>query len=72
MNAKVTNLARPFNVGDTLMVRDDDSGPQQGQKRYQRLTVASWRPGIDVHAVNGRGQSHTVPWHKAEVGLQSR
>lgn len=60
---QVINMARPFNVGDVLTVRPI------GEPAYIKLTVASWRPGIDVHAINGRGQSVTVTWHVAERAL---
>jgi hypothetical protein len=61
---KVINKAQPFNVGDVINVRPI------GQKTTIALTVNSWRPGIDVHARNWRGQSETVAWTVAVTGLK--
>lgn len=62
MKERQINKARPFNVGDIVLYKPI------GARRRERHTIASWRPGIDVHATNWRGQSVNVPWHEAERG----
>lgn len=61
---KVINEAQPFNVGDEIMhLRRDAAGEALG---WTRVRVVSWRPGVDVHAHDARGRSHTIAWHVAE------
>lgn len=61
---KVINESRPFNAGDEIShLRRDERGNALG---WIRVRVSSWRPGIDVHALDTRGRSHVIPWHVAE------
>lgn len=60
----VINESRPFNVGDEIAhLRRDERGKALG---WTRVRVSSWRPSVDVHALDTRGRSVTIPWHVAE------
>jgi predicted signal transduction protein with EAL and GGDEF domain len=59
---KIINKARPFNAGDTI-------NACAGERRKRRLTVVSWRPGVDVNTHDQRGRHVLVGWHEAETGL---
>lgn len=58
------NEARPFNVGDEIMHAHRDAAGSALE--WMRVSVSSWRPGVDVHALDRRGRSHTIGWHDAE------